>query len=353
MFQRSFTVDILKVLAAQLIVWHHLAAYGPMTELIQLQWPNLVEHLYYDGRLAVQIFLVVAGFLAAQSVNNRPVTQFAQPIFKRYLRLTPIYFLAILLISLAVALTRPYIQSEWLPEPVTWGELGSHFFLLHALLNIPALSSGVWYVAIDFQLYVVLITLAYTLQTPKNWMRLGGPRVLSLGVAMVCATSMLWFNRFESYDNWAIYFFGAYGLGVLAAWSKRARFDAFVFWCVVAIALCALWIDVRSRLALALTTATWLAIRPKGTDHWTPMKRVLHRLSNSAYAQFLSHFGVIVVFSYMWKVSQFSGATTALGICIFAWLCSMGLGLFLYEKAELPIHHWLTHQFKKLSLRLK
>ena len=353
MFQRSFTVDILKVIAAQLIVWHHLAAYGPMTELIQSQWPNLIEHLYHDARLAVQIFLVVAGFLAGQSVNNRPVTEFAPPIFRRYLRLTPIYYLSILLISLAVALTRPYIQAEWLPEPVTWGELGAHFFLLHAILNIPALSSGVWYVAIDFQLYVVLIALAYILQTPKNWMRFGGSRVLSIGVAIVCATSMLWFNRFESYDDWAIYFFGAYGLGVLAAWSRRSRFDAAIFWCVVAIALCALWIDLRARLALALLTATWLAIRPKGTDHWTPMKRVLHRLSSSAYAQFLSHFGVIVVFSYMWKVSQFSGATTALGICIFAWACSMGLGLFLYEKAELPMHHWLTHQFKKLSLRLK
>ena len=144
-----------------------------MTELIQLQWPHLIEHLYYDGRLAVQIFLVVAGVLAAQSVNNRSVTQFAPLIFKRYLRLTPIYFLAILLISLAVALTRPYIQSEWLPEPVTWGELGAHFFLLHAILNVPPLSSGVWYVAIDFQLYLVLITLASTLQTPKNWMRFG------------------------------------------------------------------------------------------------------------------------------------------------------------------------------------
>ena len=353
MFQRSFTVDILKVLAAQLIVWHHLAAYGPMTELIQLQWPSLIEHLYYDARLAVQIFLVVAGFLAAQSVNNRPVTEFSPPIFKRYLRLTPIYYLAILLISLAVTLTRPTIQAEWLPEPVTWGELGAHFFLLHAILNIPALSSGVWYVAIDFQLYVVLIALAYVLQTPKSWMRIGGPVVLSLGVATVCSASMLWFNRFESFDDWAIYFFGAYGLGALAAWSRRSRFDATVFWCVVAIALCALFIDMRSRLALALATATWLAIRPKGTKNWTPMKRVLHRLSNSAYAQFLSHFGVIVVFSYMWKVSQFSGASTALGICIFAWLCSMGLGLFLYEKAELPMHHWLTHQFKKLSLRLK
>ena len=336
------------MLAAQCIVWHHLAAYGPMTALMQREWPTLIEHLYYDARLAVQIFLVVAGFLAAQSVNNKPVTQFVSPIFKRYLRLMPIYFLVILLISLAVALTRPYIQADWLPEPVTWGELGAHFFLLHAILNIPALSSGVWYVAIDLQLYVVLIALAYTLQTPSAWMRIGGPRILSVGVALVCAASMLWFNRFESLDNWAIYFFGAYGLGVLAAWYKRSRFDVLLFWCLVAVALLALWIEPRSRLAIAMMTAIWLAIRPKGTQHWTPMKRVLHRLSNSAYAQFLSHFGVIVVFSYMWQVSHFSGASTALGVCLFAWLCSMGLGLFLHEKTELPMHHWFTHHSQKI-----
>jgi peptidoglycan/LPS O-acetylase OafA/YrhL len=330
LFQRSFTVDIFKVIAAQCIVWHHLSGYGPMAEVIRASWPVLAEEFYDHARIAVQVFLVVSGFLAAQSVGTRPVTHPLASIFKRYLRLVPFYLLVIALISLAVAWARPAIQGDWLPDAPTLGQLGAHALLITAFLDYPALSSGVWYVAIDFQLYVLMALLAFVLRPT---------RALSLGVATVCAVSMLWFNRILSLDNWAIYFFGAYGLGVLAAWAKRSRWDA------------ALWLEFRTRLTLALATAVWLVIRPKGSPHWTPAKRVVHRLANSAYAQFLTHFGLIVMFSSMWNTSQFSSAGTALALCAFIWLCSIGLGLFMHEKAEVPIHHWLSHQSKLIFLR--
>ena len=343
LFQRSFTVDIFKVIAAQLIVWHHLSGYGPMADAIHATWPWLIDNLYRYARIAVQVFLVVGGFLAAQSVSARPMTHPWASIFKRYLRLVPIYLLAIVLISITVALARPAIQGDWLPDAPTLGQMGAHALLMTAQLDYPSLSSGVWYVAIDFQLYALLALLTFALRTT---------RVLSLGVAMVCALSMLWFNRMDELDNWAIYFFGAYGLGVLAAWAKRSRWDAAVFWSLAALALLALWLEYRTRLSLALVTAVWLVIRPKGTPHWTPTKRMVHRMANSAYAQFLTHFGLIVVFSGMWQTSQLSGAATALGLCAFIWLCSIGLGLFMHEKAEVPIHHWLSHQSKLMFLRL-
>lgn len=343
MFQRSFTVDIFKVIAAQLIVWHHLSGYGPMAEAIHTTWPWLIEHLYHYARMAVQVFLVVGGFLAAQSIGTRPLTSPLASIFKRYLRLVPIYLLAIALISVAVTLARPVIQDDWLPAAPTLGQIVAHALLLASLLDYPALSSGVWYVAIDFQLYVLLACLAWVVRAP---------RALSWGVATLCASSMLWFNRIDELDNWAVYFFGAYGLGALAAWAKRSREDALVFWSVATLAVLALWLEYRTRLSLALVTAVWLVVRPKGSSHWTPTKRVVHRMANSAYAQFLTHFGLIVVFSVMWHTSQLSGATTALWLCLFIWLCSIGLGLFMHEKAEVPMHQGLSHQSRLIFLRL-
>ena len=102
----------------------------------------------------------------------------------------------------------------------------------------------------------------------------------------------------------------------------------------------------------ALITAVWLAIKPKGLVHWTPMKRVVHRLANSAYVLFLTHFGVIVLFSAMWNRSHFYDPTLAFALTIFAWLCSVGMGLFLHEKAEVPMHHWISHQSKTVFLRM-
>jgi peptidoglycan/LPS O-acetylase OafA/YrhL len=345
LLERSLTVDVLKVVAAQFIVWHHFSAYGPMADTMTLVWPHLMEWLYRYARLAVQVFLVVGGYLAAQSVMHKPIQNPVTSITKRYLRLVPFYVFALALISLAVAVSRNTIHADWLPAAPSLWQFLAHGFLLHDIFGFEALSSGAWYVAIDFQLYALLILLCYALQTKTN-------QRLSIAVALLCVASMWQFNRVDELDIWAIYFFAAYGLGVLAAWAKRSAFETKVFWLTALLAAGALWVEYRTRLSLALLTAAWLVIKPKGLVHWTPVKRVVHRLSNSAYVLFLTHFGVIVLFSDMWNKSHFYDPYMALALTVFAWLCCVGVGLFLHEKAEVPIHHWVSQQTKQLFLRL-
>jgi peptidoglycan/LPS O-acetylase OafA/YrhL len=199
-------------------------------------------------------------------------------------------------------------------------------------------------VAIDFQLYVLLIALCHALQSENH-------RRLSVVVALLCMASMWQFNRVDELDMWAIYFFAAYGLGVLAAWAKRSAFETQVFWLTALLALGALWVEYRTRLTLAVVTAVWLVIKPKGTVNWTPIKRVVHRLSNSAYVLFLTHFGIIVLFSDMWNKSRFYDPDMAFALTGFAWLCCVGMGLFLHEKVEVPLHHWVSQKSKQLLFR--
>ncbi len=345
MLERSFTVDVLKVVAAQLIVWHHFSAYGPMADTMNLMWPNLIDWLYRYARLAVQVFLVVGGYLAAQSVMNKPIHHPFVSIAKRYLRLVPFYMLALTLISVAVGISRDVIHADWLPNEPSVPQFIAHALLAHDLLGFEALSSGVWYVAIDFQLYAMLIVLCHALHTEAR-------RHISMVVAALCIASMWLINRIDDYEIYAPYFFGAYGLGVLAAWVKRSRFDAMVFAVTALMAVGALWLEFRTRLTLALITAIWLVIHPTGMVHWSPMKRVVHRLANSAYVLFLTHFGVIVLFSAMWNASHFYDPMLAFALTILAWLFSVGLGLFLHEKAEVPMHHWISLQSKWLFLRI-
>jgi peptidoglycan/LPS O-acetylase OafA/YrhL len=271
---------------------------------------------------------------------NQPIVQIA----KRYLRLVPFYVLALALITLAVSLSRNSIHDIWLPTEVNIWQFLAHALLVHDIFGFEALSSGVWYVAVDFQPYALLITLCHCLQANNS-------KRLSIGVALLCVVSMWQFNRVKELDIWAIYFFCAYGLGVLAAWAKQSTFDTAVFCVTAVLAIGALWLEFRSRLCLALITATWLVIKPKGMVHWTPMKRVVHRLSNSAYVLFLTHFGVIVLFSSMWNKSRFYDPYMAFSLPAFAWLCCVSLGLFMHEKAEVPIHHWVSQKSKKLFFR--
>jgi peptidoglycan/LPS O-acetylase OafA/YrhL len=339
---RSFTVDVLKVVAAQLIVWHHLSAYGPMSDALQLAWPTLVTHIYHDARLAVQVFLVIGGFLAARTLGAKTLSHPLQTFARRYLRLAPPYLLAVAAISVTVAVARPMIDANWLPAAPSAGQFMAHALLLNALLDIPSLSSGVWYAAIDFQLYVLFGFLVFGLQKL-------GAKALSIGVALVCTSSLLWFNRAEHYDNWAIYFFGAYGLGILAAWAKRSRFDGYLFALMAVVTVLALWLELRTRIALALLTAVILAVRPQVARlQWSWAIKSVHRFSDSAYALFLTHFGVIVLFSAVWNRLHLSGAVAAMGVMLLAWWSSVGVGLLFHSHAEVPLNRWLARQSKAM-----
>jgi peptidoglycan/LPS O-acetylase OafA/YrhL len=67
---RLIYIDLLKALACSLIVLHHLAFYCPMADYVRSMAPTLMDGLADYGRIAVQVFLVMGGFLAARPFSN-------------------------------------------------------------------------------------------------------------------------------------------------------------------------------------------------------------------------------------------------------------------------------------------
>ena len=65
-------IDWGKAIAAQCIVWHHLVHYGPLAPRLRLWLPGLVDWLDQRALLAVQVFLVMGGYLAARSLWPQP-----------------------------------------------------------------------------------------------------------------------------------------------------------------------------------------------------------------------------------------------------------------------------------------
>lgn len=340
--QRSFTIDVLKIFAAQLIVWHHISAYGLIAETLQLQWPVLMNTIYDQARVAVQIFLVIAGYLAAQSFSHRPVTNLLTVMTKRYVRLALPFIVAVLWVMLTVSLTRPFIHADWLPEAPHALQFVAHAFLLSELLDFPALSSGVWYVAIDFQLYALLALMVFFFRPTKFWHRAFAQRTLSVVVAAMCLVSLYWFNRFEAWDDWAIYFFGSYGLGVLAGWAKRSDsgFDKAIFAGTCVLGALSLFVAFRSRICLALITSLLLYWGAHIQVQWGKLQTSIHRLANSSYALFLTHFGVIVLFNALWTIEHFTHPLMAMGFAFLAWLCSVAIGLLFHERIEMALQQW-------------
>jgi len=68
-------LDAMKGLGCMAIVLHHLAFYGPMSDVVHKAAPDTINFLYNYARLAVQMFFVLGGYLVAPQFSraNRDV----------------------------------------------------------------------------------------------------------------------------------------------------------------------------------------------------------------------------------------------------------------------------------------
>lgn len=353
-------IDALKGVACTLIVWHHLAAYGPMSDVVHLAAPGLINWLYDNARMAVQVFLVVGGFLSAGAMTRNqvashaagpehsahPISRFARQILQRFSRLAPAYWVA-LLVSVAVsAALRPWFEHPSVPDAPTWFQAAAHALLLHDVLGQSALSAGIWYIAIDLQLFA-LAALVCGLAWRSGTSFATARRVAMAGTFALAALSLLVFNRQSALDITALYFFGAYGLGMLAFWATQltnSRERLLWVGLLTAASLLALWVDFRARIALALTVAlalVWLQQTPDRAGPGAALRRAalapLAWLGKRSYAIFLIHFPVCLVFNAV--LAQAFPAqwwANALGM-VAAFGSSVLAGMLLHRHVEVGV----------------
>lgn len=339
---RSFWLDATKGGACLAIVLHHLSAYGPLSNTVWPLAPHAMSWLYDYARMAVQVFLVVGGYLAAASLAPAGVARFeaaSTQIARRFLRLAVPYAAALLLAVAVSALVRPWLNDASVPDSPDMGQLLANALMLQDVLGQPALSAGVWYVAIDFQLYalaVLLLALARRAQgsAPERTAWLG-----PLLVVFLCAASLLVFNRFAALDAWAIYFFGAYGLGMATWWAVRSPRPARWLLGLALLGVAALLLEFRARILLALATSAWLVWQAfhsqEGARSRVPVLAApLVWVGQRAYSIFLVHFPVCLavnaVFENAWPGHP---AAHALGL-LLAFALSIAAGWLLYERVE-------------------
>lgn len=333
MRSRSTLIDTLKIVASQLIVWHHLSVYSPMARLLETSWPTLWGLLFDGGRMVVQCFLVISGFLAAQATLKGREVSLLQSIWTRYLRLAPQFAVALLLVLWVMAWTKSFYHPEWVSNMPTLWEFVAHVLMLQGIEGVPALSAGAWYVAIDFQLSVSFAVLLWLLPREES----GRPRPVVVGcVAALTAVSWGVFNRMPSLDVWALYFWGAYGLGILAGWRRASAWaQALLVVLLMAMAFDAL-VDFRARPVLAAFTAMALALFSARDVLPARLRAAWRILSDATYPLFLVHFAVILCFSALWSVFPWQSQTWA-GFCLLlTWAASLGVGIAFNHWVKVP-----------------
>jgi peptidoglycan/LPS O-acetylase OafA/YrhL len=325
-------VDALKAIASQAIVLHHLALYGPMSDVLRPWAGGLVDALTDHARLAVQVFLVTAGFLSARALAPGGVPVFAAPValvVHRWLRLAMPYGVAIGCAVIAAGIARGLATLEATPGAPGIAQLLANLLMLQDVLGYPALSAGAWYVAIDLQLFALLVAVMWIAR------RAGRPTAAPMLVGALTLASLLHFNRDTGLDMWGVYFFGAYGLGALAAWAPRARRPVGAIALIATIGIVALLVEPRVRIALALATALALAVadRSGAIGRWPSSPR-LAWLGRISYSVFLIHYPVCLLVGALAARYIPDDPWANLAALIFAWAASTAAGAAFHRHVE-------------------
>jgi peptidoglycan/LPS O-acetylase OafA/YrhL len=355
-------IDALKAVASQMIVLHHLAFYGPMSDWVYEWLPHLVSWFSQDGRMAVQVFLVVGGYLAARSLapNGVLLARKLLPLLrKRYRGIALPYLAALVVAMLCTELARRWMDHDSVPDAPTLWQVVAHVLLLESLLDMDSLSAGVWYVAIDFQLYALLLGVLWLARRVSALGAAGGVKAaVAAGrapgwrfswpglvlVAGLAAGSLFRFNIDPEWDRWATYFFGAYALGVFSFWANQlggGRWRGLFMAVMAGLTVLALVLDFRERIALALAVALLLGVaQGRGWLYRWPRSRLLAWLSRISYSVFLLNFPVSLVVNALFTRFMPANVWVQSAGVLLAWGACLGAGALFHRWVEEPLRRW-------------
>ncbi len=160
-------VDLLRALAASLVLVYHIAQLGKFNGL-----PDhaLARIFTAYGWIGVDLFLVISGFVIALSAFSgvaRHGAQFRRPFAARRLaRIVPLYLVTCVLF---VVLLKPHYL--FIPKPALLAHIGSHLLFVHNLMPSThgSINGPTWSVGLEMQFYLVMMWLAPWLARSKAW----------------------------------------------------------------------------------------------------------------------------------------------------------------------------------------
>ncbi|QWE20953.1 acyltransferase [Polynucleobacter sp. AP-Kolm-20A-A1] len=339
-------IDFLKVFAALLIILHHLSSYGQIAEDARSVLPGVMTWLFEYGRYAVQIFLVMAGYLAAQSLSRYAENKFSahrllKIILNRYLRLFAPYAAALAFTILCAYIARFWVNDEFVGESETLSQFLAHLFFIQGILGLDSISAGAWYIAIDWQLYSVLAILLITFSSYQAviWV-----------ISILAVASLLIFNRSASYEAYFVYFIGSYGLGVLAYLAKEfqnqgvnrlAKISLVLIGMVIVISsFQEVWLRNFLAWFVAIVLLLWGSTSyPSQLRDKALFLKAISWGSKRSYCAFLIHFAFILLANTVYIASdlhQHESGALALLMMLSVVVCSTIASNYLYRWIELP-----------------
>jgi len=306
--QRYPYIDILRGIAALLVIWYHVIENSGWTTFAYKGFSRLPR----IGWLGVDLFLVISGFVIAKAAIEAHATKanwqgyFAE---RRVRRILPLYLATLVCY---VAMVNPdVLNHEW----DSFDHVASHLFLVHNLwpFTSGSINGPNWSVALEAQFYMLIVLVTPWLARTTWW------RVLltwvTIAVAWRYMTTLVWVPGLSDVNDQRV-----------AATQLPGTLDQFGF----GIALAKLAISghlkfTPRRFAVALViallglNAAWFIFWPRANYWYYPAMISLWRtLLSAGFAALLA-----CVVMIPWKAGWFSWP--------FRYVGQISYGLYLWH----------------------
>ena len=349
-------------IAALSVALHHIFRYGPLPgpDAAGKLVPQPLMDAFAHGKIGVQMFFVISGFVIAYVLRKATVTPSYLRSFgiQRFLRLGPPYWFTIVFVLALYSLTHAlaFVSAPLIDDPPSWGQVGAHLLYLQNLAGLPNLSAGFWTLCIEMQFYMLF---ALLLGLAQRWsVRAGGGSSRSYASALAVAflplalLSLFWLSRDGgATENWVIHFFAYFFLGALTWWTLEGRTPKWLFWAYIGAFLVRMGWDFEPKLLVGLSTglAIYAAGRLGRLGDWLNVPS-LQNLGRVSYSLYLVHYPISWIITTLGFLLTGSSPVLALGWLVLSVVVSIKVAGVMHEAVELPAIR-LAQRFKEWDQR--
>jgi peptidoglycan/LPS O-acetylase OafA/YrhL len=154
---------------------------------------------------------------------------------------------------------------------------------------------------------------------------------------LLAAASMFYFNRYEAWDVWALYFFGQFFLGVVVYVALQTPRSQIWLWLYVLMMSAALVYDYRGRLLTTMLTGIVLFAGGKyGFVSTWPKSRIISFMGKTSYSLFLIHYPVMIAVATVWAMCGWTTPKISLVGLFVSYFLSVAAAAVFYRCVESP-----------------
>ena len=331
--------DGLRALAALWVVVFHLSE-GHHVDHLRAALPDTINKVLFDfGSLGVAIFFVLSGFVMAYTVESKKAdSKFSiKFIARRFLRLTPPYYFAILF-AIAFLLIKKFATHEQVELPSA-NDFLMHLLYLQGCLGIHEINTIFWTLCIEVQFYITFIFLVFLSDFISNTFKINYARILIFSSIALAALPWVFNPDLPALWNGSFikYWYG-FMAGVLVCWAiKGLKLQKyFTFGYVLLISAVGLTAQYKFAFTVGITALMLLyAAQNNRMNTWLNCKW-LQIVGLISYSLYLVHNPVTGATANILHRILPEGVFTDLVVTTTTLSASIAVAVLMYKFIEMP-----------------